>query len=73
MEREGKYFFTYLYVFGGAELEEKFLNRKYEDMREERDYKKTEWCKTTTDFRDERLELRFILKGIIVQEIYRRV
>ena len=73
MDRRGKSFFTYVYFFVDAEFEEKFLNRKYQQVIEERDCKKTEWCKTTTEFRGERFNLRFLLSLVIMQEKYRKL
>jgi hypothetical protein len=37
MDRRGKFFFIYLYFFGDADFEEKFLNIKYKKLIEERE------------------------------------
>jgi hypothetical protein len=52
MESQGKILFQILKVFRDAELEGKFLKRIHEDMIEDRDCKKIDWCETTTEFRE---------------------
>jgi hypothetical protein len=66
-------FFIYLYSFGEADFEEKFLKIKYKKLIEERDFKKTEWGKTTSEFRGESFNLRYLLSMVIMQEKCRRV
>jgi hypothetical protein len=59
MERRGKSSFTGLKIFGDADFEEKSLNRTYQDMTVDRDCEKTEWCKISTEFKQESFNLRF--------------
>jgi hypothetical protein len=45
----------------------------YEDMIEDRDCKKTKWCKSTREFGEENFNLRYFLGRVIMQEKYRRL
>jgi len=55
--KERQIFLTHLKIFGDAEFEDQSLKRRNQDIIVERDYKKTEWCKITTEFRQERFNL----------------
>jgi hypothetical protein len=65
-------FYTFK-IRGDADFEEKFLKRNFQNMTVDRDCQKTEWCKMTTEFRQECFHLRFFVSMFIIQEKYKRV